>query len=179
MKNIHIEGLYETLKGVLSDNFIGIMVECCALRLTLQGHTTPVDLKPYEEDKNLFTESLKFNWNTEITPKLAASYRDENRTTDYAAMCVALILTAHLIGFDDVEMAEKGDGVDCWFRRNNSFDFVARLEISGIKKASDTNTIKNRFKMKLAQTNQSDASNVPAFVAIIEFSQPEALYISK
>jgi hypothetical protein len=179
MKNIHIEGLYETLKGVLSDNFIGIMVECCALRLTLQGHSTPVDLKPFEEDKNLLTETLKLNWNTEITPKLAASYRDENRTTDYAAMCIALLLTTHLIGFDDVEVSRQGEGVDFWFTQKGKTGANARLEVSGIGVANKANSIKNRLKIKLAQTNQSDQSGVPVYVSIIEFSQPEALYILK
>lgn len=44
MKNIYIEILYEKLKNILSDNFIGVMIECCALRLTLQGHDSPLIL---------------------------------------------------------------------------------------------------------------------------------------
>jgi hypothetical protein len=179
MKNIHIEALYETLRGVLSDNFIGIMVECCALRLNTQGHTSPVDLKPFEDSKNLLTESLKLNWITEITPKLVASYRDENRTTDYAAMCIALILTAHLIGFDDVEVSRQGEGVDFWFTKKGESGANARLEVSGIGIANKVNSVKNRLKIKLTQTNQSDQSGIPVYITIIEFSQPEVLYILK
>jgi hypothetical protein len=179
MKNIHIETLYDKLKGILSDNFMGVMVECCALRLTLQGHASPVDLKPFKEDRNLLIESLKLGWITEITPNIVSSYRDENRITDYAAMCIAFIFSTEFIDFDYVEMAEKGDGVDCWLRRKDAVDFIARLEISGIRKANAMNSIQNRLKIKLKQTNQSDASNVPAYISIIEFSQPEILYLLK
>ena len=179
MKNIYIEILYEKLKNILSDNFIGVLIESCALRLTLQNHDSPVDFKPFKDNRNLLIEPFELGWLTEITPSLAASYRDENRITDYAAMCVALILSTELIDFDFVEMAEKGDGVDCWFRQKGAIDFVARLEISGIRQANEVNSIHNRLKIKLKQTNQSDASNVPAYVSIIEFSQPEILYLLK
>ena len=179
MKNIYIEILYEKLKSVLSDNFIGVMIECCALRLTRQNHDSPVDFQPFKDSRNLLIEPLKLGWLTEITPSLAASYRNENGITDYAAMCIALILSTELIDFDFVEMAEKGDGVDCWFRQKGAIDFVARLEISGIRQANEVNSIQNRLKIKLKQTNQSDASHVPAYVSIIEFSQPEILYLLK
>jgi hypothetical protein len=110
---------------------------------------------------------------------MVATYRDENRTTDHAAMCIALLLASRLTGFDDIETSKKGDGVDFWLSKGDNFDFVARLEVSGIKRENGSNTIKNRLKIKFPQTQQSDNSNVPAFVSIIEFSKPEALYILK
>jgi hypothetical protein len=179
MKNIHIETLYDKLKGILSDNFIGVMVECCALRLTMQGHNSPVDLKPFEDGRNLLIESLKLSWITEITPNIVSSYRDENRMTDYAAMCIALLLSSELIDFDDVEVSRQGEGVDFWFSQNGKLGAVARVEVSGISVATTANSVKNRLKMKLTQTNQSDNSGVPVYIAIIEFSQPQALYILK
>jgi hypothetical protein len=87
-------------------------------------------------------------------------------------------LASKLTGFDDVETSQKCDGVDFWLR-NANFDLVARLEVSGIRRENGTNTVKNRLKVKLKQTEQSDNSKVPAVVAIIEFSKPEAVYILK
>ena len=176
MNDIHIEMLYSKLKGILSDNFIGTMVECCVLRLTTQGHISPVELTPFDD---LLLTPLKLNWTTEITAELLASYRDENRTTDYAAMCIALILASKLTDFEYVEVSRQGDGVDFWFIEKGRTGVSARLEVSGIKIASKANSIKNRLTIKLTQTNQSDKSGVPAYVSIIEFSQPEALYILK
>jgi hypothetical protein len=94
-------------------------------------------------------------------------------------MCIALLLTAHLIGFDDVEVSRQGEGVDFWFTQKGKTGANARLEVSGIGIANKANSVKNRLKIKLTQTNQSDQSGVPVYVSIIEFSQPEALYILK
>lgn len=127
----------------------------------------------------MLIEPLKLGWLTEITPSLAASYRDENKITDNAAMCIALVLSSNLIDFDDVEVSRQGEGVDFWFSQKGKTSPVARVEVSGISAATTTNSVKNRLKMKLTQTNQSDNSGVPVYITIIEFSQPEALYILK
>jgi hypothetical protein len=178
MNSIKIEDLYSQLEDILSEKFIGMMVECCALCLESQSHSSPIVLASFEDRKNLMRESLLLEWTTEVSPKILASNRDENRATDNAAMCIALLLASKLTGFDDVETSQKGDGVDFWLR-NANFDLVARLEVSGIRRENGTNTVKNRLKVKLKQTEQSDNSKVPAVVAIIEFSKPEAVYILK
>jgi hypothetical protein len=59
MKNIYIEILYEKFKNILSDNFIRVMIECCALRLTLQNHHSPIDFKPFTDNKNLLIAPFK------------------------------------------------------------------------------------------------------------------------
>ena len=179
MNSIKIEDLYTQLENILSSNFAGMMVECCTLCLNSQKHSSPTDLLSFKHEKNMIREALSIEWTTEISSKMVATYRDENRTTDHAAMCIALLLVSRLTGFDDIETSKKGDGVDFWLSKGDNFDFVARLEVSGIKRENGSNTIKNRLKIKFPQTQQSDNSNVPAFVSIIEFSKPEALYILK
>lgn len=179
MNSIRIEDLYGQLENILSPSFTGMVVECCALCLKSQSHSSPTILASFEHKKNLMRETLLLEWTTEISSKILSTYRDENRATDNGTMCIALLLASKLTGFDGVEASQKGDGVDFWFSKGNDFDFVARLEVSGIRKENGTNTIKNRLKIKLDQTKQSDNSNIPAFVSIIEFSKPEAAYILK
>lgn len=179
MNSIKIEDLYTQVENILSEKFTGVMIECCTLCLQSQNHVSPVNFGAFEHTKNLLRETLLVEWTTEITTKIVASYKDENRATDHAAMCIALLLASKLTGFDDIETSEKGDGVDFWFSKSDSFDFVARLEVSGIRRESATNTVKQRLKFKLEQVKQSDDSNVPAFISIIEFSKPEALYLLK
>jgi hypothetical protein len=179
MNSIKIEDLYGRLENILSPNFTGMMVECCAICLKSQNHSSPVILSSFEHKKNLIREALSLEWATEISSEMTSTYKDENRATDHAAMCIALLLASKITGFDGIESSEKGDGVDFWFTKGENLDFVARLEISGIRKENGTNTINNRLKIKISQTKQSDNSNVPAFVSIIEFSKPEAIYILK
>ena len=179
MTSIKIETLYGQLENILSSSFTGMMVECCALCMQSQEHLSPTILASHSHKRNMILEDLKLEWVTEITPIILSTYRDENRATDNAAMCIALLLASKLTEFDSVEASQKGDGVDFWFSKDDSFDFIARLEVSGIRKENSGNSVKKRLAIKLTQTKQSDNSNVPAFISIIEFSKPEAIYISK
>ena len=56
---------------------------------------------------------------------------------------------------------------------------IIRLEISGIRKQTGSNPIGTRAKRKTRQTNQSDNSGAVAYISIIEFSEPSALFIQK
>lgn len=179
MENIYIESLYEKLNDLLSQHFTGMLVECCAICLNAEGHTQSVKLHPYLHTKNEITSALKLSWDTNITDKILASYRDENRTTDHAAMCLALLIASQLTDFKYIETSKMGDGVDFWLSKTDKFDFFARVEVSGIRKAKKENSVKKRLTIKLTQTNQSDNTNIPVYVCIVEFSKPEALYIQK
>ena len=179
MDSIKIEDLYSRLEGILSDHFTGVMVECCTLCLQSQGHSSPMVLTSHDHKQNMIGGDITLDWSTEITAKILSTYRDENRVTDHGAMCIALLLASKLTEFDDIETSQKGDGVDFWFSKGEDIDMSARLEVSGIRKENGTNTVKNRLRIKFSQTAQSDNSNIPVFVSIIEFSKPEAIYISK
>jgi len=58
------------------------------------------------------------------------------------------------------------------------FQRSARLEASGIFRGSEA-IIKARVNQKLAQTKPSDHVGLPAYVAVVEFSSPEARFIAK
>ena len=55
----------------------------------------------------------------------------------------------------------------------------ARLEVSGIAQETENNTIGNRFSKKVQQVSASDTTNVPAYISIVEFSSPKALFNKK
>ena len=60
-----------------------------------------------------------------------------------------------------------------------TFTAIARLEISGLRKETPSNTLANRIKVKLKQVEQSDDSGVSAYIAIIEYSKPSAVFMPK
>ena len=179
MKNIHLEALYDKLHNILSKHFTGMLIENCVLRLNGEGHKEGVKLHPYAHTKNLVNTSVELFWQTSITDQIAATYKDENRITDHATMCLALLIAAQLTDFKYVEASKIGDGIDFWLSKTDEFDFFARLEVSGIHKTTKENSIKRRLKIKLTQTNQSDSTNIPVYICIIEFSKPQILYIKK
>jgi len=63
-----------------------------------------------------------------------------------------------------------GDGQDPLFTPK------ARLEVSGIMHEADGNTAEKRFRQKAEQTSKSDDTRLPAYVSIVEFSTPKAIF---
>ncbi len=58
------------------------------------------------------------------------------------------------------------------------FQKKARLEVSGILQGDDM-AMMNRFNAKVIQTEQSDDTVLPAYISIIEFSRPKAIFKTK
>src|SRR5579871_2703074 len=74
-----------------------------------------------------------------------------------------------------VHRSYQGTGVDYFLGHRDDFLFQhsACLEVSGIGNGSETE-IRRRKKIKLEQTQRSDALQIPAIVVIVEFSRPMA-----
>ena len=115
-----------------------------------------------------------------LNPIIRNTHTDVNRTTDYGAMCLALLLANDIWADEGVWVSsQQGEGVDFWLLNPNTLKPIARLEISGIRKETAHNTIGTRIKKKIAQTHQSDNSGATAYISIIEFSKPSAIFIQK
>jgi hypothetical protein len=102
---------------------------------------------------------------------------------EYAAYGIAGLLIWELTDYEVISQSVTGEGVDYWLRKKevdpqNPFSYAARLEVSGILEGG-RNLITNRLNQKLKQTKQSDHSQVPAFVIIVEFSKPEAYVVKR
>ena len=74
-------------------------------------------------------------------------------------------------------MFQLGTGFDYWLGDKDSvlFQKKARLEVSGILKGDDT-AISRRYTSKVEQTHKSDELQLPAYISVIEFSRPKALF---
>ena len=71
-------------------------------------------------------------------------------------------------------------GIDYWLgdASDATFQRKARLEASGMRYPGDgivnSSVITQRVNDKLRQTNQSDDTQLPAYVIVVEFSRPVA-----
>ena len=61
---------------------------------------------------------------------------------------------------------------------DNPFKQAGRLEVSGIFKENETNTVAARLKSKLKQTLPTDHT-FPVYVVVVEFGQPYATMVKK
>ncbi len=99
-------------------------------------------------------------------------------STELGAMAIAVLLSGKEIGYSAIQRSVKGTGIDYWLGDGDDphFQNKARLEISGILKASGNNVeraVKARVNQKLRQTERSDGS-LPAYVIVVEFGSPLA-----
>ena len=180
INNFKLEELPEHLSETLDRSFSEVMFKACIVCFDSQNHRTGVSIAKYEDANNLYAGNLNINWQTEITPPLTNTFNDINRTTDYGAMCIALILALNLSDYSYFMTSKTGTGFDFWLTNDPyGVNFEARLEISGIRTGSSTNNIKLRQKLKEKQLKQSDHLGLSTFISITEFSNPEALFLSK
>ncbi len=174
--SINLEQLRENLDYLVT-SMSAYMCDCLVLCLSEENHHTGLNLKVETETKEY---SFQLEWTTKITPHLIGATRDEERTTEWAAMGIAMLLVRELTEYPYICTSHKKTGIDFFLSKNaNEMTRDARLEISGIRKESPTNTLKRRFVLKKRQTEPSDAPNKPVFISITEFSEPKSLFVKK
>ena len=109
-------------------------------------------------------------------------WNDLEYATEQAAYGVALLLIQQLTDFAVVERSRKGTGFDYWLGTGSElgkqpFSKTARLEVSGIRQGN-RQQIRTRVKLKMAQISPTD-NLAPAYIAVIEFSQPLAQVVKR
>ena len=171
---ISLETLAEKIN--LTPGFCKNLSESAVACMDSQTHQSGVLMKVTTQGESFNTTII---WTTDITDSMLRTFRDAARTTDDGAMCLSLFLALNLTEYADFETSVTGTGIDFWLSRAGELNFSARLEISGIRKESESNTVEKRLATKKSQTKQSDKTQLPAYISIVEFSQPKALFIKK
>lgn len=173
---LNLERLRDNLDYLVA-SMSAYMCDCLVVCLSEENHKAGLLLKVETDDKE---HVFRIEWTTSITPHLIGATRDEERTTEWAAMGLALLLVGELTEYPYIFTRRKGEGIDfCLSKNETLFSCDARLEVSGIRKESLTNTVEKRLRIKKIQTERSDDSNKPAFISITEFSTPKSLFVKK
>ena len=150
------------------------LAEAAGVCLESQGHIQGVELRIIGYVSNLYI----LYWPT-ITDQTRRAWNDLQESTEFGATAIAVLLSKKEIGYSVIERSVKGTGIDYWLGGDDGappFQNKARLEISGILKASGNNAeraVKTRVNQKLRQTELSDGS-LPAYVIVVEFGSPLA-----
>jgi len=153
------------------------LYESCVVCLSRHTHSnlgTPINVFCDNEINyilicnNIFDDQLDRTW------------ADQFYATEHGAVCIAILLALKLTDFTIIEKSARKNGFDYWLGQKGDtlFQKKARLEMSGIFKGT-VNDVNARYKVKIKQTNQSDSVNLPAYVGIVEFSNPSANFGAK
>jgi hypothetical protein len=178
MRTLKLDDLPAIFSEVLDEDFCRTLVKSCIFRLTEMNHTPGVKLEPFPFDSYLIKHPIVIEWKIALSQQARNTFQDKNRTTDFAAMCIALGFVPLLTKYKFVIVAQLETGIDFWLTNDKTGQRLeARLEVSGIRKSTKANTISKRLKIKESQMEKSAGSKIPAYISIIEFSQPEAIFI--
>ena len=164
--------LCELKKGLpaITPSFGQYLAEAGAICLESQGHQQGKQLQV----KGEYSNSYILKW-PGVTDQKQRCLNDFEVATEHGAVGIAILLAKKLIGYAVVQRSRKGTGFDYWLGDDSvaPFQNKARLEVSGIRNADDK-AVKSRINKKLRQTDQSDITELPAYVVVVEFGRPLA-----
>ncbi len=181
MKKINFQQLEEGLIGI-SPKAGAYLAEASAFCLEANGHESGVILKI----SGKIEEKLQIQWNILVDEQVKRSWKDSLEATQFGAVGIAISLMLELTGYTVIERSFIGTGFDYVLgieeiKKDGSVQLISkvRLEVSGLWKESKTNTVNQRVKQKLKQTNVSDYTNLDAYIVVVEFSTPKAKFVIK
>lgn len=153
------------------------LYENCLVCLKKAGHEDGVLIQVRGVCEDVFS----LQWVDNVSEQMLRSYQDELETTEFGAVCISIVLAKRLTDYTVIERSWHGTGIDYWlgYEDDPLFQRAARLEVSGIKIETASNTVEARYNQKVLQTQLSDQTQLPAFISIVEFGTPKCLFNEK
>lgn len=156
----------------------GYLLEAAVICLSRQGYSSGVVLKI----TGSVEKEIALEWNLRIDTQQDRTWRDQNVTTEYGALCLATLLVSFLTEYIVFSQASPGEGFDYYLVQKmktvSESDFFccdAKLEVSGIFHGT-VSDINRRFSLKVAQTDKSSHENCPVYICVVEFSIPQSRF---
>ena len=181
---LSLEELLEPDSPCLTDALGERTYEAIMMCFEHHGHESSLD----SDVINLKREKLanaEIRWtgqnsksNTVRISRIRRSFGEARNAVETAAEGFAHLIIPKLTGYHLMWRANIGEGVDYWLGSENdpdAYDFenaVARLEVSGTLRKRYLSSIEYIVNDKLEQTEDSDDSEVPALVLVVEFGRP-------
>ena len=173
---INLTDLVSGMPGITSV-FGADLMDNCVVMLHRNGHTSPTSISIDGMER----ENMDILWKDTFNEQMDRCYADHQDNTEMAAIGISVLLAKQITGYTIISRSRKGTGFDYTLGDCNDELYIpkARLEISGIEKESLVNTINNRFRQKEQQVTPTDKTGLPAYISIVEFSAPKALFNKK
>ena len=111
---INIEQLRENI-DFIATSMASYMCDCLVISLTEAGHSVGINIKVETDLKDY---DFSIFWETKVTQHLIGATRDEQRTTEWAAMGFAFILVRYLTEYPYIRTSRKGSGIDFFLSKN-------------------------------------------------------------
>lgn len=147
--------------------------ENCVVMLHRSNHKSPTNLLL----SGMTDDKVNVIWTDDFNLQKDRTHSDRQVNTERSAVCISVLLAKRLTDYSVIMRSRRGTGFDYLLGTDeNIFNPKARLEISGIEKESSSNTIQYRFKQKVEQVSPSDNTGLPAYISVVEFNTPKAIF---
>lgn len=163
-KSLALSRLAEGMEG-LSPIKGRELAEAAEVCLDHNGHDPGVTLEITGQCSD--SRTLQFEPPTEQARR---THADLQYATEAGACALAIGVAQEQTGYQVLERARKGTGVDYWLGTTIGV-FEARLEVSGILRGTDAE-VRRRVEQKRRQMRRSDGDALPSYAAVAEFSTP-------
>ena len=177
IKKIDIDSLKNGIP-VMTEGLFGIHKESCIVCLETNGHYSGVQLELIFDNKK---DNCKVIYNGKLSSRLLKSYADSNKTTDFGACAIALLLIREYTDYVAEQAANTtGNGIDYYLIKKNEnydeellFNYSGFLEVSGIRAETKNTYIKKRLNEKIRRLEYYNHDfSIPTFIIIVEFVKP-------
>ena len=162
------EGRFPAITEAIGATF----AEAAGVCLESQGHSPGVQLIIRGDKSGDYT----LEWTPVTLQAQTRAWNDTEEATEFGAAGIAILLAEKELGYVATYRSRKGTGFDYWLGDASDGPFSehkARLEVSGIRQGNE-GIIRARVRQKIDQIEQTDASPLPAYVIVVEFSHPIA-----
>jgi hypothetical protein len=175
MNKHHLDETIQLLKGPTS------------AQITVNNQWAAVALDKFHEGSKVIIQteidgqvtSIELSWNSSFSK---AAMKEEIYMAFHGGESIAMFVMSVLCGYRYTEQSEIGTGVDYRFMKEepsdddmNFLDNYHYVEISGILKSSNTNTLKARIKDKHLQISKGGKSDKISSVIVTLFSEPKTI----
>ena len=169
---------------IITPDSAGYFIENCKVcfQLQLQHHQSGVVLRVEYNDKEFH---FRVTWQGNVTPSMLRAWqREDKKTTEIGAIALTMLLLPAVTNYRSVESTGYGTGVDYVLVDEPLDDtllfnnMAAYLEITGIARQTQANTVNDRISEKKARINKIKEKDVtilgglPTVIACVEFSTP-------
>ncbi len=175
MKVYSLSETVDKLKGPTREQII-VGNQWAAVALNKFHNASKANIVVINDNKS---ETLELKWDSDFS---ASAMVENVDMANHGGVALAFFLMSVLNDYDYVEQSEIGDGVDYRFKTHepsdddlnflNDFHYV---EISGILKETQTNTLKKRIKAKHEQIKRGAKKDKSSSVIVTLFSQPQTV----
>lgn len=185
MKELEIESLKDGIPFI-TDGYFALYKEKCMVSFTDQGHKSGVKLALNIDNEQ---ELVAVTWKGDVTPQLRDSHSDSKKNTEDAACAIALLLIREYTTYTAYKTTDtNAERVDYYLKPQDEddddmliFNNAAYLEVSGIRKATQKNSLVKRCAEKVERLKRSEILDDDdlVYVCIVEFGHPSSIMVKQ